>query len=105
MASVRASTRTAQSLQRRVTRLVRNAQRSAQRGPADIHSKLMGERALAPSGNNKRPQTRKKRMNTIQTKGKTHWLAHSKLSCVAALAFSAFQGLAQQVPSQPAKNI
>jgi len=41
-------------------------------------------------------------MNTIQTKGKTH----SKLSCVAAaaLAFSAFQSVAQQVPSQPVKN-
>ena len=36
------------------------------------------------------------------TKEKTHWLAHSKLSCVAAamLAISAFQGFAQQVPSQ-----
>jgi pimeloyl-ACP methyl ester carboxylesterase len=47
-------------------------------------------------------------MNTIQTKGKTHWLAHSKLLCLAAaatLAFSAFQGVAQQVPSQPVKNI
>src|SRR5712671_3215207 len=45
-------------------------------------------------------------MNTIQTKGQTHWLAHSKLSCVAAaaLAFSAFQSVAQQVPSQPVKN-
>jgi len=33
-------------------------------------------------------------MNTIQTKDKTHWLAHGKLSCMAAaagLAFSAFQ--------------
>src|SRR6266566_9241381 len=47
-------------------------------------------------------------MNTIQTKDKTHWLAHGKLSCMAAaagLAFSAFQGFAQQVPSQPVKNI
>src|ERR1700704_3372280 len=46
-------------------------------------------------------------MNTIQTKDKTRWLAHSKLSCMAAaaLAFSAFQGFAQQVPSQPVKNI
>jgi pimeloyl-ACP methyl ester carboxylesterase len=46
-------------------------------------------------------------VNTIQTKGKTHWLAHSKLSCVAAvaLAFSAFQGVAQQAPSQPARNV
>ncbi|HTD85368.1 MAG TPA: alpha/beta hydrolase, partial [Candidatus Binatia bacterium] len=46
-------------------------------------------------------------MNTIQTKDKIHWLAHSKLSCMAAaaLAFSAFQGFAQQVPSQPVKNI
>src|SRR5258706_12441444 len=47
-------------------------------------------------------------MNTIQTEDKTHWLAHSKLSCTAAaaaLAFSAFQGFAQQVPSQPVKNI
>ena len=45
-------------------------------------------------------------MNTIQTKGKTHWLTHSKLSCVAAaaLTFSAFQSVAQQVPSQPVKN-
>src|SRR6266568_4036664 len=33
-------------------------------------------------------------MNTIQTKDKTHWLAHSKLSCMAAaaaLAFSAWR--------------
>src|SRR5260370_21128795 len=47
-------------------------------------------------------------MNTIQTKDKTHWLAHGKLSCMAGaagLAFSAFQGFAQQVPSQPVKNI
>jgi pimeloyl-ACP methyl ester carboxylesterase len=47
-------------------------------------------------------------MNTIQTKDKTRWLAHSKLSCLAAaatLAFSAFQGSAQQIPSQPVKNI
>jgi len=47
-------------------------------------------------------------MNTIQTKDKTHWLARGKLSCMAAaagLAFSAFQGFAQQVPSQPVKNI
>ena len=47
-------------------------------------------------------------MNTIQTKDKTHRLAHGKLSCMAAaagLAFSAFQGFAQQVPSQPVKNI
>src|SRR3989442_10960719 len=46
-------------------------------------------------------------MNTIQTKDKIHWLANSKLSCMAAaaLAFSAFQGFAQQVPSQPVKNI
>ncbi|OLE70568.1 MAG: hypothetical protein AUG74_07430, partial [Bacteroidetes bacterium 13_1_20CM_4_60_6] len=46
-------------------------------------------------------------MNTIQTKDKIHWLAHSKLSCMAAaaLAFSAFQGFAQQVTSQPVKNI
>ena len=46
-------------------------------------------------------------MNTIQTKDKTHWLAHSKLSCMAAaaLAFSAFQGFAQPIPSQPVKNI
>src|SRR6266852_5190559 len=47
-------------------------------------------------------------MNTIQTKDKTHWLAHGKLSCMAAaagLAFSAFQGFAQQVPSQPVKNV
>src|SRR6266498_2491742 len=67
---------------------------------------LMGERTLAPSGN-KRTQTRRKHMNTIQTKGKTHWLAHGKLSCVAAatLAFSAFHGLGQQIPSQPVKNI
>ena len=45
-------------------------------------------------------------MNTIQTKDKTHWLAHGKLSCVAAaaLAFSAFQGVAQQAPAQPVKN-
>jgi len=37
-------------------------------------------------------------MNTIQTKDKTHWLADSKLSCMAAaaLAFSALQGVAQQ---------
>src|SRR5258706_11184417 len=50
----------------------------------------------------------RKHMKTIQTKDKTHWLAHSKLSCVAAaatLAFSAFQGFAHQVPSQPVKNI
>ena len=46
-------------------------------------------------------------MNTIRTKDKTHRLVHTKLSCVAAvaLAFSAFQGFAQQVPSQPVKNI
>src|SRR5258706_3289909 len=47
-------------------------------------------------------------MNTRQTKDKTHWLAHSKLSCLTAaavLAFSAFQGFAQQAPSQPVKNI
>src|SRR5256885_2491330 len=47
-------------------------------------------------------------MNTRQTKDKTHWLAHSKLSCLTAaavLAFSAFQGVAQQAPSQPVKNI
>jgi len=47
-------------------------------------------------------------MNTIQTKDKTHWLARSKLSCIAvaaAIAFSAFQGFAQPVPSQPVKNI
>jgi len=46
-------------------------------------------------------------MNTIQTKDKTHRLVHTKLSCVAAvaLAFSAFQGFAQPVPSQPVKNI
>src|SRR5258705_5587165 len=47
-------------------------------------------------------------MNTIQTKDKTRWLAHSKLSrmaVAAALAFSVFQGFAQQVPSQPVKNI
>src|SRR2546426_10515218 len=46
-------------------------------------------------------------MNTIQTKDKIHWLTHSKLSCMAAaaLAFSAFQGFAQQVTSQPVKNI
>jgi len=46
-------------------------------------------------------------MNTIQTKDKIHWLAHSKLSCMAAaaLAFSAFQGFAQQAPSQPVKNV
>src|SRR5712672_1951998 len=46
-------------------------------------------------------------MNTIQTKDKIHWLPHSKLSCMAAaaLAFSAFQGFARQVPSQPVKNI
>src|SRR2546422_1434709 len=47
-------------------------------------------------------------MNTRQTKDKTHWLAHSKLSCLAAaavLAFSAFQGVAQQAPSQPVKNV
>ena len=25
-------------------------------------------------------------MNTIQTKDKTHWLAHGKLSCMAAAA-------------------
>ncbi|HWX19669.1 MAG TPA: alpha/beta hydrolase, partial [Candidatus Binatia bacterium] len=45
-------------------------------------------------------------MNTIQTKGKTHWLAHGKLSCVAAaaLAFSAFQGLAQQVTALDAAH-
>src|SRR5258706_15160232 len=49
----------------------------------------------------------RKHMNTIQTKDKIHWLAISKLSCMAAaaLAFSAFQGFAQQVPSQPVKNI
>src|SRR5438132_12509435 len=46
-------------------------------------------------------------MNTIQTKDKIHWLAHSKLSCMAAaaLAFSAFHGFAQPVPSQPVKNV
>jgi pimeloyl-ACP methyl ester carboxylesterase len=46
-------------------------------------------------------------MNTIQTKDKIHWLAHSKLTCMAAavLAFSAFQAFAQRVPSQPVKNI
>src|SRR5258707_1869992 len=47
-------------------------------------------------------------MNTIQAKDKTRWLAHSKLSrmaVAAALAFSVFQGFAQQVPSQPVKNI
>ena len=47
-------------------------------------------------------------MNTIQTKDKIHWLAHSKLSCMAvaaALTFSVFQGFAQRVPSQPVKNI
>src|SRR5882762_11341369 len=46
-------------------------------------------------------------MNTIQTKDKIHWLAHSKSSCMAAaaLAFSAFQGFAQQVRSHPVKNI
>src|SRR6266850_7889981 len=66
----------------------------------------MGERTLAPSGN-KRTQVRKKHMNTIQTKGKTLWLGPGKLSCMAAaaLVFSAFQGFAQQVPSQPVKNI
>src|SRR5258707_15060948 len=66
----------------------------------------MAGRTLAPSGNNTSKKGRK-HMNTIQTKGKTHWLALSKLSCVAAaaLAFSAFQGFAQQVPSQPVKNI
>src|SRR6476620_6823690 len=68
-------------------------------------SELMEEPMQAPSGNNKRTQTRKKHMNTIQAQGKTHWLAHSKLSCLAALAFSAFQGFAQQVPSQPVRNI
>jgi pimeloyl-ACP methyl ester carboxylesterase len=48
----------------------------------------------------------KKHMNIIQTKAKTHWLAPGKLSCMAAaLVFSAFQGFAQQVPSQPVKNI
>jgi pimeloyl-ACP methyl ester carboxylesterase len=72
-------------------------------------STLMAERMQAPSGNNKK-NTNKKRsnhMNTIQTKGKTQWLAHSKLSCVAAaaFAFSAFQGFAQQVSSQPVKNV
>jgi len=42
----------------------------------------------------------------MQTKGKTHWLAHSKLSCVAAaaLAFSAFQGFAQQVAALDAAH-
>src|SRR6266581_2605145 len=47
-------------------------------------------------------------MNTLQTKDKTRWLAQGKLSCMAVaagLAFSAFQGFAQQVPSQPVKNI
>src|SRR5438034_10906376 len=47
-------------------------------------------------------------MNTIQSKDKTHWLAHSKLSftaAAAALAFSVFQGFAQQFSSQPVKNI
>jgi len=41
------------NLQRRFTWLVRHAQRSDQRGPAGIHSKLMEERTLAPSGDNK----------------------------------------------------
>ena len=63
----------------------------------------------APSGNNEKNSNKKRRkhMNTIQTKAKTHWLAHSKLACMAAavLAFSAFQGFAQQIPSQPVKNI
>src|SRR6266850_5992046 len=68
-------------------------------------SALMGGRMPEPSGNNKRTQKRKKHMNTIQTKGKTRWLAHSKLSCAAALAFSAFQGFAQQIPSQPVKSV
>src|SRR4051812_46543203 len=45
-------------------------------------------------------------MNTIQTKDKTHWLVDGRLSCVAAaaLAFSVFQSVAQQVLSQPVKN-
>src|SRR5712672_2175211 len=50
----------------------------------------------------------RKHMNRIQTKDKTHRLVHSRLSCMtaaAALAFSAFQGFAQPVPSQPVKNI
>lgn len=47
-------------------------------------------------------------MNTIQTKDRIHWLAHCKLSCVAAaatFAISVFQGFAQGAPSQPVKNI
>src|SRR6266403_3813442 len=69
---------------------------------------LMEEHTQAPDGN-KRNRNKKGRehMNTIQTKDNTHWLAPGKLSCMAAaaLAFSAFQGFAQQVPSQPVKNI
>src|SRR5205814_3844540 len=62
------------------------------------------------NGNNKKNINKKgrKHMNTLQTKDKTRWLAHSKLSrmaVAAALAFSVFQGFAQQVPSQPVKNI
>jgi len=72
-------------------------------------STLMEEPMLAPSGKQQKNTNKKgrKHMNTIQTKDKTHWLAHSKLSCMAAaaaLAFSAFQGFAQQVP-RPVKNV
>ncbi|HEV2948522.1 MAG TPA: alpha/beta fold hydrolase [Gemmataceae bacterium] len=46
-------------------------------------------------------------MNTLRTQDRTTWRASSKLSwmMVAALAFSAFQGFAQQVLSQPVKNV
>src|SRR5579862_3356793 len=47
-------------------------------------------------------------MNTMHTHDKPHWLTRRHLSCmaaVAAIAVSAFQGFAQQAPSQPVKNI
>ena len=46
-------------------------------------------------------------MNTLRTQDRTTWRVPSKLSwiMIAALAFSAFQGFAQQVLSQTVKNV
>jgi len=60
----------------------------------------------APSGDNEKRRKTRMKHDTIQSKDKARWFARSILSCTAvALAFLAFQGVAQQAPSQPVKNV